>query len=240
MHRPQIIAHRGASAEAPENTLSSFQLAIDLKADMIELDVQLSRDGVPIVIHDETLHRTTDDKSGKKVMDLTLKELKRLDAGSWFDVSFKGETTPTLAEVLKLNFGRTGLIIEIKGNAKNRKMLTSAVLEVLKNEDREQSPILIGSFSSLTLRAIVQCSCVYPLQGIASNQKAIERHLQLGIKSLSLDYLLLTKQNIVNYQQEGLFVTTWTVDDPLIMKEFIAHKIDGICTNHPRKLLELR
>jgi len=66
MHRPQIIAHRGASAEAPENTLSSFQKAIDLKVDMIELDVQLSRDGVPIVIHDETLHRTTDDKSGKK------------------------------------------------------------------------------------------------------------------------------------------------------------------------------
>src|SRR5438093_10169319 len=98
MKKPLVIAHRGASERAPENTLAAFSLAYDLGADGIELDVHLSRDRVPVVIHDDTLERTTDGNG--RVRALGILELKRLDAGGWKGEAFKGEKIPTLAEVV--------------------------------------------------------------------------------------------------------------------------------------------
>jgi glycerophosphoryl diester phosphodiesterase len=98
--RVAIIGHRGAPRETPENTLASFRRAFELGADAIELDVRLSRDGAPIVMHDATLERTTD--GADSVSQRTLAQLKRLDAGSWFDPKFRGERIPTLEEALAL------------------------------------------------------------------------------------------------------------------------------------------
>lgn len=109
---PQVIAHRGASAHAPENTLAAFQRAIDLGAQWFELDCSLTVDGEVVAIHDDTVDRTT--SGSGQVDEMTLAELKRLDAGSWFDSSFSGERIPTLGEALDAANGHIGVYIEIK------------------------------------------------------------------------------------------------------------------------------
>jgi|DewCreStandDraft_5_1066085.scaffolds.fasta_scaffold00263_34 glycerophosphoryl diester phosphodiesterase len=110
--RPWIIGHRGAMGHAPENTLASFEKALELGADILELDIHLSRDGVPVVIHDATVDRTTDGSG--MVAELTLAELKRLDAGIRRGEQWRGQRIPTLEEVLAWARGRADLLIEIK------------------------------------------------------------------------------------------------------------------------------
>ena len=109
------IAHRGASGHCPENTRAAFLRAIELGADMIELDCQMTRDGAVVVIHDETLDRTTTGRG--RVRDHTLKEIKALDAGSWFSRKFAGEEVLTLEEAIDLLRGQVELNLEIKGEA---------------------------------------------------------------------------------------------------------------------------
>ena len=111
---PLLVAHRGISARAPENTLAAFRKALAEKADAIELDICLSKDGELVVIHDSRLERTTDGKGS--VSRKTVKELKQLSAGAWFDKKFSAERIPLLREVLELNNHRAGINIEIKQN----------------------------------------------------------------------------------------------------------------------------
>ncbi len=124
----EVIAHRGASAYAPENTLAAFQLADEMDAEWFELDCTLTKDGEVIVIHDDDTERTTG-KIGK-VKDQTLAELKTLDAGSWKAAEFAGETLPTLAETLDLAKGKIGVYIEIKNSADDG-VLIAEVLNAL-------------------------------------------------------------------------------------------------------------
>lgn len=121
-----IIAHRGASAYAPENTLAAFRMAAEMEADWFELDCTLTRDGEVIVIHDNSLDRTT--RADGKVQDFTLAELKRLEAGSWKDTQFDGEPLPTLGESLDFAKGTIGVYIEIK-NSDDDKNLMARILE---------------------------------------------------------------------------------------------------------------
>ena len=114
VQKTKVIAHRGASHESPENTLASIRRAIDLNVDCIEIDVHLSKDHVPVVIHDDTVERTTSSKEKLRITDLTLQEIKKLDAGSWYNPSFKDENIPTLKEVLELDFKGCNLMIEMK------------------------------------------------------------------------------------------------------------------------------
>ncbi len=127
-----VIAHRGASAYAPENTLSAFALAAEQNADWFELDCTLSKDGAVIVIHDDDVERTTN--SVGKVCDLTLAELKKLDAGSWFDARFADERLPTLDEALDLAKDRIGVYVEIKSSDNDTKLMQA----ILKLPDRDQ------------------------------------------------------------------------------------------------------
>ena len=110
--RPWVVAHRGYSGRYPENTASAFEAAIGAGADMIELDVCMTKDRVPIVIHDKTLERTTDGHG--LVSELKLSKLKKLDAGSWFSPEFEGESIPTLEEILMQIRGKIPVNIEIK------------------------------------------------------------------------------------------------------------------------------
>lgn len=112
--RITLVAHRGYSAEAPENTHAAFTEALMRGYDHIEFDVQLTKDGVPVVIHDLTVDRTTN--ASGLVKDYTFSEIQELDAGSWFDESFKGQTVPSLSEVLALLKGRARLHIELKSD----------------------------------------------------------------------------------------------------------------------------
>src|SRR5438270_12822926 len=113
MQAPIIIAHRGGSAEAPENTMAAFRHAIDIGMRFVELDVQMSREGELVVMHDETVDRTNDGTGA--IHDMTLEELRNLDAGSWFGPQFVGEKIPMLREVLELCMGAgVGVVIELK------------------------------------------------------------------------------------------------------------------------------
>ncbi len=127
------IAHRGASAYYPENTMESFQGAIAMGADMIELDVQLTRDGEVVVFHDEKLTRCTNGKG--RIADYTLVELKKLDAGSWFDKEYQGAKIPTLEEALSLCRDKIAVNIEIK---------TEAVDENIRDGIEEKMPEYCG------------------------------------------------------------------------------------------------
>ena len=114
----EIIAHKGASGLAPENTLASFQMALDLGVDMIELDVRHTQDEQIIVFHDQSMERTVRDSLGNPVFgdvhELTLEELRQYEVGSWFDSRFTGEKVPTLKDVLDLIQGRCKVLIEVK------------------------------------------------------------------------------------------------------------------------------
>ena len=140
----EIIAHRGASKESPENTLSAFQRAIELGSDYIELDVHLSKDGIPVVIHDTHLSRTTNHILNERVNDKTLKEIKALDAGLWFNEAYIGEKIPTLEEVLLLDRNKTGLMIEIKKSHSSCKKIVKAVGDLVASIQSNNLKEIIG------------------------------------------------------------------------------------------------
>ena len=171
-----LIAHRGASGYAPEHTLASYRLAIEQKADYVEQDLQITKDGVLVCAHDETLERTTNvaaifpqrgkDEAGKRhwyVADFTLAEIKQLDAGSWFNEKFKGERVPTFQEAIDLVRGKAGLYPETKAPevyAGRGFSMEKLLVEILKknkldkpNADR-RTPVIIQSFSDASLRKL--------------------------------------------------------------------------------------
>jgi glycerophosphoryl diester phosphodiesterase len=128
-HETKITAHRGTSVDAPENTLAAFSKAIDDLSDYIELDVQLTKDGAVVVMHDKNAYRTTG--VDRNISDMTLEEVKQLDAGSYFGEEFAGEQVPTLKEVLELVNGRVSLNIELKSTSANLDKLTQKVVEMI-------------------------------------------------------------------------------------------------------------
>ncbi len=132
----QVIAHRGASAYAPENTLAAFERAAEMKAPWFELDCTLTKDGEILVIHDDTIDRTTGGTGA--VRDFTLAELKELEAGKWKDEKFDGEPLPTLGEALDLGKGRIGVYIEIKDSDDDRELRKE--LEALSGSDGHLLP----------------------------------------------------------------------------------------------------
>ena len=127
--RPLVIAHRGASGSAPENTMAAFSLAVERGAEVVELDVQMTADGYPVVIHNATVNRTTDGTG--LVREKTLAELQTLDAGSWFETRFAGERVPTLEEVVTWARGRVALAIEIKNTPFHYRGIEASVTGVL-------------------------------------------------------------------------------------------------------------
>jgi len=145
----EVIAHRGASAYAPENTASSFRAAIDMGADWFELDCTLTKDNEIVVIHDDDTERTTGVKAN--VCDLTLAEMKAMDAGAWFDPKFVGETFLTLGEALEIAKGRVGVYVEVK-NSDNDDALRSQLLEAAAGRAR-MTPELQAELMNLVERS---------------------------------------------------------------------------------------
>lgn len=169
----QLVAHRGASAYAPEHTIEAYRLALDQKANYVEQDLAVSKDGVLVCIHDLTLERTTNveevfpdrfaEQNGTKrwlVGDFTVAELKQLDAGSWFDPKFKGARIPTFQEAIDLVKGKAGLYPELKDPAFYRERgvkpeaLLAAVLKKNALVGAKTTPVIIQSFDETTVRAL--------------------------------------------------------------------------------------
>ena len=152
IRKPLIIAHRGACSYSPENTMAAFGLALEQNADGIELDAKLSRDGQVVVIHDQTVDRTTNGTG--KVRDLTLSELQKLDAGSRFSNEFKGEKIPSLEEVLR-GFGTRFLInVELTSYTTPGDLLPEKVARLIKNSGVKEN-IIFSSFHPVVLHRIM-------------------------------------------------------------------------------------
>jgi len=220
-----LWAHRGASGYAPENTLAAFRLAEYLGARGIELDVHLSRDGVPVVMHDPTVERTTDGRG--RVARLDLEQLRRLDAGRWYAAAFAGEPVPTLAEVFAWAGDRVRLNVEIKHAAAGEAVLTLW-------RQYPQVRVLISSFAHDLLdalgRQVPQLPRGYLTTGRGWRQ-ALARAVAGGAESFHPAARHTSAALVAAARQAGLAVYPYTVDDPAEAARLQHWGVAGIFTN---------
>jgi glycerophosphoryl diester phosphodiesterase len=225
------IAHRGASGTFPENTLSAFRAAIDAGADMCELDVQLTRDGAVVVIHDDTVERTTDGNG--EVAKLTLEELKRLDAGAKFKGgAIKGERIPTLDEVFDVTSGKCGLNIELKAAG-----VEAQVAQIMQARDALGDSI-VSSFDWDYLKKIQQLHFNIRV-GLLADEKPVDLMMNavaMRAHSINPRWDMVTADLCKAAHERGLKVYTWTVDADARMRALIECGVDGIMTNYPERL----
>jgi len=215
-----VIAHRGASAYEPENTLRSIKRALNLGADMVEIDVRTTKDGHIVVIHDATVDRTTNGRG--YVKDMTLEELKKLDAGL-------GERIPTLQEVISLVKGRVGLVIEIKVPGIEEKVLK------IVNENKLHDDVLITSFYHPILLRVKSLNAKVRTGIIIASRPVRPAQLALDARSNAIfpKYTYLDLEMVEEAHKHSLTVYPWTVDDPGEARLLIEMGIDGIVTNKP-------
>jgi glycerophosphoryl diester phosphodiesterase len=230
---PLVIAHRGASAAEPENTLRAFDLAIKQGAQMIELDLHLTRDNRVVVIHDPVLDYTTDSKG--RIDRLSLAEVKRADAG-------KGERVPTLEETLDLTRRKATLYLEIKDaraaaealrlirkrQSQSEVMLASFDVGLMRRLGQEVNDIELGLIlGTVTINPIVRWREAAPWIAL--------RHINYQVLSLRVGLCFKRLAHQVKAHGKKLFV--WTVDDEIQFGRMIARGVDGIVTNVPDRLI---
>lgn len=233
--QPLIIAHRGASAHAPENTMAAFNLALEQGADGIELDVMLSKDQALVVIHDDTVDRTTNGSG--RVRDFSYQTLKDLDAGKTFDDRFKGEHLPTLSEVFEQFGGKFLINVELKNYATPLDDLTERVIDLVEKYDLCES-ILLSSFNPRNLKraekrnpAIRKGLLTFP--GIAGALLRSPLGQIYPYQALHPYFADVNGRMIQKMHSQGRQVNAWTVDDPLEIKLLTKLGVDMIICNDP-------
>lgn len=237
------IAHRGASAVAPPNTLAAFQKAAELGANGIEFDVRISADGVPVVIHDATVDDTTDGTG--RGSEMTLPQLKRLDAGASFDPAFAGERIPTLEEVLQA-FGDDLLLnIELKATSLRSDGLERATVALVERYGLTRR-VLLSSFNPLCLWRVKRMALEVPVGLLYAPDSPLPLRRGwlaplLAYEACHPEHSLVDARHVAQIRRMGLRVNTWTVDDPDQMRRLVDLDVDGIITNVPdllRRVLE--
>jgi glycerophosphoryl diester phosphodiesterase len=233
-HMTLLIAHRGASAEAPENTLASIKRAIDLNVDYIEIDVHLTADGIPVVIHDETTMRTSGGLVDWLVASKSLQSLKTVDIGSWFSSAYAQERIPTFREVVTLNLGRCGLMIEIKKGPHSAKDIVTAVSRELP----QGVHCIVGSFEMDIVKEVRRQRPDLPTMAIVEEMEMIAPFCAIGITQMALWHQIAGNEQLATLQQQHIEVWSFTVDTLERFKELIAAGVGGVITNNPRFFLE--
>jgi glycerophosphoryl diester phosphodiesterase len=234
MRKPWVIAHRGASGHAPENTMAAFQRAVELGVGFIETDLQLTRDARFVALHDATLERTTNGSGS--VHEHTLAELRQLDAGKWFDREFMDQKIPTLEEILE--FSRKNDVIfylEVKYDS-TLGMHHSLVAALNRVGDAARSIVI--SFDESTLAALRQVDSAL-MMGLLVEDPAIDQPktaIELGVRQLCPRADLVTVDLVDAAHRLDLQVATWTVDEPAQIRAMVAAGVDGIMTNFPDRL----
>ena len=236
-----VVAHRGASGHAPENTLAAFRRAVELGAQFIETDLQITRDARVVAIHDLTLDRTTDGQG--PVYQQTLKEIRALDAGKWFASnpreSFTGERIPTLKEIFQFAVERdVNFYLELKSGANWG--VEHAVVAALR-EFNAIARVVILSFDTFTLDSVYQLDETIMtgfLCEIPSND-LVERSVQVGARQLAPRGDLVTPALVKKAHNAGLQVVTWTINEPEQMRRLIEAEVDGIMTDYPDRLVQV-
>jgi glycerophosphoryl diester phosphodiesterase len=220
-----VISHIACGGHAPENTLAGIRAALAFGVDAIEFDVQASADGVPVLMHDLTVDRTTNGRG--KVADLSLDELRALDAG--------GEPVPTLDEVLDLTIGTAVAVIEIKQPG-----IEDQIAKVVRERDALRD-VMVWSFFPDALEGMRRAEPRIPAALLVSTEslsrwpKMRELALRTGLQGVSVFFAGIDEDVARDCQRAGLALYAWTVDSGREMKRLIALGIDGICTNFPDK-----
>ncbi|BBO70134.1 glycerophosphodiester phosphodiesterase [Desulfosarcina alkanivorans] len=237
---PLFIAHRGYSSRYPENTLAAFNAAIDAGARMIELDVNLSRDRQMVVIHDETVDRTTSGTG--RVAEHTLSQLSRLDAGSWFDPQFCRETLPTLAQVLDAVKGQVMVNIEIKPEAYESHGPPDAVeRQVLDLVCKKQmlDDVLVSSFEWQVLdnlRTLAPGIALGLLSDLPVDRSLLYWYQRIRGFSWHPDYRVLTRPQVDALHDVGARVFPYAVDGRMDTGGMLAMGVDGLIVDDPRQM----
>jgi glycerophosphoryl diester phosphodiesterase len=243
MKPPLVIAHRGDSAHRPENTLASFAGALEVGATIVELDVQLTRDGEVIVLHDPTLDRTTDTSGDARL--LTLAEVRAASAGypALFGAAWKGERVPTLAEVLTLVRGRARVMIEVKTESVGDDEaggIEARTIEVVRRLEMAERVAII----SFDHRALVRLRRLAPevtrghLFGRVTPDEAVRAAADAGCAIVMPHKSQLCPELSALASQDGLMLATWVVDDPQELKRIAPLGLYGVGSNCPGVLLD--
>lgn len=231
---PIIEAHRGDSANAPENTLAAFRRAFDLGVRWTELDIHPAKDGALMVIHDDTLDRTTNGAGA--VSDFTAEELRRLDAGSWFDPEFAGERIPLLEEVFELAASRdTRVNVEIKAFAQGFDV-ADRLVKLLRAFGREKD-YLVSSFEVEPLLEVRALAPEISLACIGRGLEILPAARRLGIPWVHAERSTVDAALVAEAHESGIRVNAWVIDDPAELPRWRALGVDKICTNRPAELL---
>ena len=228
------IAHRGASAVFPENTLAAFRGAIEMGAHLCELDVQYTADHALVVIHDDTVDRTTDGTGA--VANLMLTQLKRLDAGWLFrDKGRGGERISTLDEVFAATIGRCGLNIELKTIGCEREVAG------LIRKWHAAETAMVSSFEYEALRTLHKIDSNVRLAVLAEKNPAemLDEATRLHAYSVNPRFDMVTPELCARAHALGLKILPWTVDVPELMRLLIEYGVDGIMTDHPDLLRDV-
>ncbi|MGB0403318.1 MAG: glycerophosphodiester phosphodiesterase [Salibacteraceae bacterium] len=246
----KVIAHRGASGLAPENTISAFEIAVKLGADMIEIDVRPTKDQKAIVFHDQHLDRITNTSGA--VDQRYLAELKKMDAGSWFnDNKHVNETIPTLDETIDYLKDKCEILVEIKNEQND---ISDAFLNNLsqlidKHDVRES--VILQSFDSRTLKKFYSLHPGYRLQKlivwkIPFVKIQLDQRLMLEdilknprYQSINVDHRFVTPNFVRKIHRHNKKIYCWTVNEQLRMFRLMNMGVDGIITNYPNKLKQL-
>ncbi|GAA2295649.1 hydrolase [Nonomuraea roseoviolacea subsp. roseoviolacea] len=239
--RPLAVAHRGASAYAPENTLAAFELAAEQGADLYELDVQETRDHRLVLMHDTTLARTTDaervfpGRAPWRVSGLSLAEIRKLDAGSWFGGDFAGERVPTLAETLSAMDGSgMGLLLEIKAPHLYPGIEARIAAELRRHPAwLEPGRLVVQSFDWDSIRRFHALMPDVPVGLLGTPSVGRLAELSRFVDQINPPYQDITSDYVRRVHARGMRVLTWTVDDPAVMRRLLGHGVDGVISNRP-------
>jgi glycerophosphoryl diester phosphodiesterase len=231
------VAHRGASGYAPENTIAAFDLAVDMKADYIEIDVQRSKDGELVLIHDTTVNRTTNGTG--RVGELTLEQLRKLDAGSWFGSEFAGELIPTFDEILDRYRGKIGILVELKA-PELYPGIEEQVAEALKKRNMDKpknNKIIIQSFNFESVKKVNELLPRIPIGVLTSNRAdtTVEALQEFSTYAdwFNPSYGIVTKEMVEQVHALGMKIGSWTVRTPEAADFLFEMGVDAIITDYP-------
>ncbi|MDR3440437.1 glycerophosphoryl diester phosphodiesterase [Telmatospirillum sp.] len=236
---PRVIGHRGVAAMAPENTLAGFALAARSAVGWIELDVQLTADGVPVVFHDDRLERTTDGQG--RLVETSYVDLLRLDAGRWFGESFAGQRIPSLAEVLTLLVETgLGLCLEVKADEQRGAQTAVEAIACLRHIwPATASPPLLSSFARSAVAVMADQAPDWQ-RGLLVEELPDDWHdvtRRLGCHSLHVDQCLLNEQQAAAVKGEGLALLAYTVNDRERAETLWGWGVDALFSDCPENLL---
>ncbi|MFE0302717.1 MULTISPECIES: glycerophosphodiester phosphodiesterase [Bacillus] len=229
-----IIAHRGSSSAAPENTIAAFDVAVEQGADYIELDVQMTMDQHVVVIHDDTVDRTTNGNG--LVKSYTLDQLKKLDAGSWFEQQYTNERIPTLQEILERYSQRIGILIEIK-HPKRQIGIEKAVARII-NRFSYSRHIIIQSFDVHALQRIkafapsLRTALIIKPDAFKLTKRKLTTYSSFA-NGLNMKKTMINRWWIDRIHSFGMEVFIWTVKDQKTADRIKKYPIDGVVTDNP-------